>query len=451
MKRGFVSRFSKALKNRIETLHVADLQDKLPRRGQLGQFRRISGVFRDRFFDQQMLAPVQQFVRDVEMRVRRGRDRGGVHLFRKLFKVSGGQHAKFLRETARRGRIRVENGRELFGGKLGIKARVVLPNVPDADNTNPKRFHFASVLRAVLQKPFVGPFDSFAQPDGMPPTQIVQFRDVEKFPRCPVGFGRVPGQLALESNDLANQFRQFADGDVFAATHVDDLSAVIFLEQEDASRGQIVHMEKFPPRFSRAPDDHLAVALLFGFVRFAQKRRQDMGREQVEIIVRPVEIRRHGRDEIRAVFARVGLAKFDSGDLGDGVGLVGRLERAGQERSFRNRLRRVLRINAGAAEKQEFAHTRFVRRVDDVVLDLQVIEQEFHRQIVVRLDAAHFGGREDDQGRLLLREKTIDVRFISQIELGAIAESQVGESLVPEFADERAADQASMTGDEYFV
>ena len=176
-----------------------------------------------------------------------------------------------------------------------------------------------------------------------------------------------------------------------------------------------------------------------------------MGREQIEIIVRAVEVRRHRRDEVRAVFPRIGLAKLDSGDLGDRVGLVRRFERAGQKRRFRNRLRRVFRINAGAAEKQKFAHARFVRSADDVVLDLQVIEQEFHRQVVVRLDAPHFGRGKDDQGRLLLREKTIDVRFIPQIELGAVAVSQVGKSFVPEFADERAADEASMPGDEYFV
>ena len=84
----------------------------------------------------------------------------------------------------------------------------------------------------------------------MAPAEIVQFGDVEEFPRRPVGFGRVPGESALESNNVANQFRQFADGDVFTAAHVDDFGAVVFLEQENASRGQIVYVQKFPPRFS---------------------------------------------------------------------------------------------------------------------------------------------------------------------------------------------------------
>jgi len=92
-----------------------------------------------------------------------------------------------------------------------------------------------------------------------------------------------------------------------------------------------------------------------------------------------------------------------------------------------------------------------VRCANDVVLDLQIIEQEFHWQIVVRLDATHFGSREDNNGRLLFREKPIDVGFVPQVELSAIAGDQIRESLFPQFADEGASDQASMTGDEYFI
>jgi hypothetical protein len=91
-----------------------------------------------------------------------------------------------------------------------------------------------------------------------------------------------------------------------------------------------------------------------------------------------------------------------------------------------------------------------VRGADDVVLDLKVIEQELHRQVVVRLDPAHLRGREDDHSRLLLREKTIYIGFNSQIELGAIARHDTGKGAALEFADQGASDQASMTGDEYF-
>ena len=68
---------------------------------------------------------------------------------------------------------------------------------------------------------------------------------------------------------------------------------------------------------------------------------------QVEIVARPVEIGRHGRDEVAAVLAAIGLRQLDAGDLGDGVPLVGRLQRAGEQRVLGDRLRRELRIDAG--------------------------------------------------------------------------------------------------------
>ncbi len=143
------------------------------------------------------------------------------------------------------------------------KTRVIFPDVPDADHANAQLFHFAASGAPVLQEPFVGPRDPFAQSDGVVPAQAVQFGDIEEFARRPVGFGRVPGQVALESDDVTDQFRQFADGDVFAAADIDDFGAVIFLEQEEAGGGQIVDMEKFPARLSRAPDQHLARSFLF--------------------------------------------------------------------------------------------------------------------------------------------------------------------------------------------
>ena len=57
----------------------------------------------------------------------------------------------------------------------------------------------------------------------------------------------------------------------------------------------------------------------------------------------------------------VSLAELDPGDLGDGVGFVRRLERAGQQRALRDRLRRELRVNAGAAEEEQLARAMLVR------------------------------------------------------------------------------------------
>jgi hypothetical protein len=63
-------------------------------------------------------------------------------------------------------------------------------------------------------------------------------------------------------------------------------------------------------------------------------------RALVVIVAGTVKIGRHRRDEVDAVLAAIGLAELDAGDLGNGVPLVGRFERTGEERIFAYRLRR---------------------------------------------------------------------------------------------------------------
>ena len=87
----------------------------------------------------------------------------------------------------------------------------------------------------------------------------------------------------------------------------------------------------------------------------------------------------------------VGLAEFDAGDLGDRVRFVGRFQQTGQQRLLLDRLRRELRVNARAAQEEQLAHPGSVGRLDDVILDFEVVEQEVDREIVVRLDAADLG------------------------------------------------------------
>jgi hypothetical protein len=47
----------------------------------------------------------------------------------------------------------------------------------------------------------------------------------------------------------------------------------------------------------------------------------------VEVVLRAIEVGWHGGDGVEAVLDAVRLAHLDAGDLGDGVPLVGGLER----------------------------------------------------------------------------------------------------------------------------
>ena len=108
---------------------------------------------------------------------------------------------------------------------------------------------------------------------------------------------------------------------------VDNLGAVVVLEKEKAGRREVVDVKKFTARLARTPDHDFARAGLLRFMRLAQKRGEDMRGLEIEVVIRPVKIRRHGRDEVRTVLARISLAELDPGDLGNGVGFIRRFER----------------------------------------------------------------------------------------------------------------------------
>ena len=75
-------------------------------------------------------------------------------------------------------------------------------------------------------------------------------------------------------------------------------------------------------------------------------------------------------------------------------------------------------------------------------------EEKFDRLIVVRLDSADLGRRHDNDRRLFLAEEFLDCRSILQVQLGAGARQQTGEALLRQLAQDGAADQATMAGDE---
>ena len=75
----------------------------------------------------------------------------------------------------------------------------------------------------------------------------------------------------------------------------------------------------------------------------------------------------------------VRFTQLDARDFGNGIGLIGGLERTGQQRIFHQRLRGELGIDAGGTEEQEFVHAVLPRRVNDVGLHHEVLVQELAR------------------------------------------------------------------------
>ena len=82
-------------------------------------------------------------------------------------------------------------------------------------------------------------------------------------------------------------------------------------------------MQKLAARPAAAPDLNLIPAFLGGCIDLGEQSGQDMAGEQVEIVVRAIEIGRHDRCEIAAMLAAISLAQFQPGDFGNRIPLVG--------------------------------------------------------------------------------------------------------------------------------
>ena len=278
-----------------------------------------------------MFAVVEQLPRDFEMAVRRRGDRSRIDPRREIFQRRRRDRAEFLRELLRLLAIGVVERGEFRVLEVVIEPRVVLADVANPDDANAQLAHqadTAAVSSSWLTKPIVGPRNAVAQRNLRPPVHRAELRHIEQLARCAVRLGRVKRQLAFEPDDIADQLRQLADRNIFAASDVHDLRRIMVLEQEHTRVGHVVDVQKFAPRIARPPDDELARAIYLRLVRLPQQRREHVRREQIEVVVRAVEIRRHRADVVLAILARVGLAKADAGDLRDRVGIVRRLERA---------------------------------------------------------------------------------------------------------------------------
>src|SRR5437667_811186 len=168
---------------------------------------------------------------------------------------------------------------------------------------------------------------------------------------------------------------------------------------------------------------------------------------QIKIVVWPVKICRHRRNEIRAILARKCLAKFHAGDFRNRIGFIRRLKWSTQQCALRNRLRREFGIDAGTPKKKKLAHAALVRGGDDVVLDAEILEQEFHGLFVVRLDSSYFRSRENHDLRFFVAEEFRHRFGIAEIKLAPVALEQLVEARRFKAANERAADHPTVTRD----
>jgi hypothetical protein len=158
-------------------------------------------------------------------------------------------------------------------------------------------------------------------------------------------------ELSGEADDLGHCPRQLGDRHVVTGADVHRRLGRVVFHQEHRGVGKIVDIEELAAWRAGAPKFDRRRARQFGAMQLDHERADDVALFEVIIVAGTIEIARHRGDEIGAVLAAIGLRHFQAGDLGDGVPLVGRLERAGEQRIFDDGLRRQPGIDARRPEK----------------------------------------------------------------------------------------------------
>src|SRR5690606_22325910 len=122
-------------------------------------------------------------------------------------------------------------------------------------------------------------------------------------------------------------------------------------------------------------------------------------------------------NEVCAITQVVRLAHFKSCDLGNGIRLVGVLQRRGEQVLLLHRLGTVARVNAAAAKEHKLLHAIQISRMYYVGLYHQVLVDELCPEGIVGHDPANLRGTEYDCRWFLGRKKRLCIILAAKIEL----------------------------------
>jgi len=104
----------------------------------------------------------------------------------------------------------------------------------------------------------------------------------------------------------------------------------IQIQHVEAGGGHIINVKELALGCTGAPDGDLRGIGLGRLVEAPNQGRDHVAVLWMEIVAGPVEVGRHYAAIVPGILAIVALAQFDASDLGDGIGLIGGLERAGE-------------------------------------------------------------------------------------------------------------------------
>ena len=278
------------------------------------------------------------------------------------------------------------------------------------------------------------------------PSEFFRFGDVEELAGGAVGTGGVPEDAALIAHHLGHELGEGFDGELLAGAGIHGLVAAVVIHEEHAEVGQVIDIEELAQGAAIAPaGDGLQTGLL-GLVETADEGRQHVAVLGMVVIVGPVEVGGHHGDVVRAVLAVEELAILEAGDLGQGVGLVGLLQRAGEQAALGHGLGRHAGIDAAGTQELELAAAVLPGGMDDVHLQNHVVVHEVGQRALVGHDAAHLGGCQEHVLRTLLCEEGLHLVLTGEVQLPVRAGDDIGVALPLQFADNGTSHHAPVSG-----
>src|SRR5205085_1498336 len=259
---------------------------------------------------------------------------------------------------------------------------------------------------------------------------------------------RIPDDLAGEAGPLADDAREIANRELFAAAEIHGLAAVVLFGSGDDSIGGVFDVEKLARRRAVAPQDDFFVAALFRFDELPDHRGDDVARLEIEVVARTVEIHRQQEDAVEAVLIAICLELHEQRFLRDAVRRVGLFGIAIPQLVFFERDVRELRIGADGSELHEFFDAGEPRFFDELNAHDRVLVEEAAGMFAIRADAADDGRTVNDEIRFIRREERARCGGIAEVELfRARRENRRRVLALQPFADE-AAEKAAAAGEE---
>ena len=253
---------------------------------------------------------------------------------------------------------------------------------------------------------------------GIVPSHGRGLADIEEFTGSTVRSGSVPFYGALKAYNTGHHFRQRFDRYLLASAGIDGFVAAIIVHQEEAKVGKVVDIQEFAQRAAIAPANHLFKMLLLGLVETTNQSREDMAMLGVVVVVRAVEVGGHHADEVGAILSVEIFAILKTADFGEGVGLVGGFQAAGEEAGLRHGLRGETRIDAAAAKELEFLHTMTPSGIDNIHLEHHILIHEISRGFIVGYDTANLSSGKKYIFRFFGGEKILNITLLCEVELG---------------------------------